>query len=95
MIGASRWYLCIFGKSKDGLRHHFDRLGTDFPAAPVAVRNADSGKKEPQVIIDFRDGPYGGTGILTGYPLFDGDCGGEAFNGLYIGFVHLADNCRA
>ncbi|OPY04812.1 MAG: hypothetical protein A4E66_02534 [Syntrophus sp. PtaB.Bin001] len=66
-------------------------MGTDFPPADVTVGDADSGEEKTQVVVDFRDGADGGTRILTGGPLFDGDGGRQPLDGFHIRFVHLAD----
>ena len=56
-----------------------------------AFLGADPGKKDPEIIIDFRDGPHGGAGVFAGGLLFDGDGGGKPPDGVVFGFFHLAD----
>ncbi len=79
------------GKGEGVLEDHVHRLGTDFPAALPAVGDADPGEEKPQVIVDLRDRPHGGAGVLAQAPLLDGDGRREALDGLHVGLVHLAD----
>jgi len=79
------------GKGKDGLHHHVDGLGTDLPAALVAMRDADPGEEEAEIVIYLRDRADGGTGILTGGALLDGDGRRQSLDGLHVRLVHLAE----
>ncbi|OPY84786.1 MAG: hypothetical protein A4E72_02096 [Syntrophus sp. PtaU1.Bin208] len=65
----------FFRKIQDRLHHGIDLLGADFPAADGTVGNADPGEEEAQVIVYLRNGAHGGTGVVAGGALFDGDGG--------------------
>src|SRR5262245_17079120 len=54
----------------DDLLHSLRR---DDTATPIAMRCPDTSKEETKVIVDLRDGPYGGTRIFAGSFLLDGD----------------------
>ena len=64
-------------------------LRRNLQPAPRAVGLADPCKEESQVIIDFRDGAYGGTGIAAGRSLFDRNGGREALDCVHIRLIHL------
>ena len=53
------------------------------------MRNADTGIQKTQVIIDFRNGSNGRTGISTGGLLIDGNRRRKAVNGIKVGLIHL------
>ena len=71
--GSEKIDFCIFRKSEDMIHHHIDGLGFDFFSALIAMRDTDSGEKEPQIIIDLGDGPHRRAGILAGCALFNGN----------------------
>ena len=55
------------------------------------VGDPDPCIQKPQVIIDLRHRPDGGTRIFRGGLLFDRYCGGEAFDGIDIRFAHQSE----
>ncbi|OPY07668.1 MAG: hypothetical protein A4E67_01172 [Syntrophaceae bacterium PtaB.Bin038] len=73
------------------LHHGVDRLRADLAAAPGAVGHADPRVEQAQVIVDLRDGPHGGAGVVARAALLDRDGGGEPLDGFHLGLVHLAD----
>ena len=76
---------------EDRLQHHVDRLGLDLLPALGAVGNADPGEEEPEMVVDLRHRPHGGTGVVGGRPLLDRDRRGEPLDRFHVRFVHLAD----
>ena len=60
-----------------GEHHHVDdpleRLRGDLSTAQVAMRNADVGEEEAQVVVDLGDGPDGRSRIRAGRLLLDRD----------------------
>ena len=80
-----------FGHGEDAVDHLLHRLAGDLLAALVAMHPADPGKEEAQVIVDFGDGADGGTGILRGRLLLDGDRRGKPLDRLDIGLLHLLE----
>ena len=67
------------------------RLGGDKPAAFGAVGLADAGIKQPQVVVDLRDGAHGRPGILADGPLVYGDSGGKPLDAVHIRLLHLTE----
>ena len=66
-------------------------LAGDGAAAVGAVRLADGGVEEAEVVVDFGDGADGGAGGAGGGLLLDGDGGGEAVDGVDVGALHLVE----
>ena len=66
------------------------RLALDDTSALGAVRHADAGIEQAQVVIDLRDGADGRARVLRRRLLVDGDSRREAFDRVHIGLVHLA-----
>ena len=64
-------------------------LARDFVAADRAMRHADGGVEEAQVIVDLGDGADGGTRTAAGGFLLDRDGGAQAVDGIDIGALHL------
>jgi hypothetical protein len=58
-------------------------------AAVRAVRHADGGVEQPEVVVDFRDGADGGARAAAGGLLLDGDGRAQAFDGVNVGPLHL------
>ena len=56
-----------------------------------AMRRAEAGEEDPQVVVDLGDGADGGTRRLRGIPLLDGDRRREAFDVFDPRLLHLAD----
>ena len=76
-------------------RHHpvddlIHRLLLDFPAADGAMRDADPGIEQAEIVVDFGDGPHGGTGIFRGGLLVDGNGGRQTFDIIHVRLFHLA-----
>ena len=76
-------------------RHHLvddllGRLGRDRPAAVVAVRVADPGPQQPQVVVDLGDGADRGARVARGGLLVDRDGRRQALDRVHVGLVHLA-----
>ena len=76
--------------AKQRLQHIMNRLGADRLAALWAVRLTGAGKQQAEMIVNLRDCAHGGTRIFAGGFLLDGDSGGQPFQQVDIGFVHLA-----
>jgi len=65
-------------------------LLADLLAALGAVRHADAGPEEAEIVIDLRHRAHGGAGVFGGGLLVDGDGGAEAVDGVHIRLLHLA-----
>ena len=64
-------------------------LLADFPSAAGTVGRTRPRPEQAEIVIDFRDGSDGGTGVFAGGLLVNGDSGGEAVNGVHVRLVHL------
>ena len=78
------------------IQHHhvhdaLERLGGDLAAALMAVRHADVGEQQPQVVVDFRDGADRRARIRRRRLLLDGDRGREAVDQIDVGLLHLLE----
>ena len=71
------------------VHHLLNGLGRDRIAALGAVRAADAGKEQPEVVVDLGDGAHGGAGIARGGLLLDGDGRRQPFDGVHVRLVHL------
>ncbi len=60
-------------------------------AAQGAVRVADAGVEQPQVVVDLGDRPHGRTRVARGRLLVDGDGRGQALDEVDVGLVHLPE----
>ena len=67
-----------------------DGLALDLAAAVRAVRVADAGEQEPQVVVDLGDGPDGGPRVPAGALLVDRDRWRQAVDLVDVGLLHLA-----
>ena len=68
-----------------------ERLRGDLAAALVAVRRADVGEQQAQVVVDLGDRADGGPGVRGGGLLLDGDRRGEAVDQVDVGLLHLLE----
>jgi hypothetical protein len=68
----------------------FNATRSERDAALRAVRLADPGVQEAQVVMDLGDCANGGAWVLTGGLLVDGDGGGESVDAVHIWFLDLA-----
>ena len=62
------------GQGHHPVHHLLDRLGANLLATGRAVRYADRGEQEPQVVVNLGDRSHGRPGIPGGGLLLDGDC---------------------
>ena len=67
------------------------------PCVPVhhmeghrAVRDADAGVQKAQIIVNFRHRAHGRAWVAGRRLLVDGNGGGQAFDHVHVGLVHLA-----
>ena len=78
-------------QSQNLIHDLIDGLPPNFLAALGAVGRAHSGPEQAQIVIDLRHGTHGGTGVLGGGLLIDGNGGGKAVDLIHIGLVHLSE----
>ena len=71
------------------LQNLFRGLPRNLVAAHRAVRRADGGVQQAQIIVDLGDGPDGGTRAAAGGLLLDGNGRAETVDGIDIGPLHL------
>ena len=60
------------------------------PAADRAVRMADAGIQQPEIVVDLGDGPHGRARVAGGRLLVDGDGRRQALDEVDVRLVHLA-----
>ena len=82
--------LRAFGELEHPVDDLLGRLARHRPAAVRAVRVADAGVEQPQVVVDLGDGADGRTRVARGRLLVDGDGGREPLDEIDVGLVHLA-----
>ena len=75
----------------DALHNLLRGLTRDGAVAVWAVRLADAGVEQAEVVVDFGDGADGGARGAGGGFLLDGDGGGEAVDGVDVGPLHLVE----
>src|SRR5207302_1500012 len=77
---------------RDDLRHDLlRRLASDGQTAVGAVRLADRGIEQTEIVVDFGDGADRGTRAAGGRLLLDGDGRREAVDRVDVGTLHLVD----
>ena len=74
----------------DPVHNLVHRLPLDFLAALGAMGRTGSGPEEPEIVVNLRHRAHGGTGVLGGGFLVDGDGRGQSVNGIHVRLVHLA-----
>ena len=72
----------------DPVHHLGDGLRLDRQAGGRAVRHADPRPEQAHVVVDFRHRADGGTRIVAGGLLLDGDGGRQALDAVHIGLLH-------
>lgn len=82
--------LRALGIFQNSVRHLFDRLRGNFNAVNRADRLSDSGKQQPEIIIDFRHRSDCRPGVPARRFLIDADRRRQAFDRIDVGFVHLS-----
>ena len=81
----------VAGELEDALHDLLERLRGDLPAALVAVRDADAGEEEPEVIVDLGDRADGRARVRGGGLLLDGDRRREAVDEIDVRLLHLLE----
>jgi hypothetical protein len=77
-------------QGEDLVNDLLDSLALDRMAVR-AVRDADSGEQEPEVVVDLRDRPDGGARVPAGTLLIDRDGGRQAVDLVDVRLLHLAE----
>jgi hypothetical protein len=78
------------GHALDLVGHLLDRLLLDLASADRAVRPADPGVEEAEVVVHLRDRADGRARVPRRALLVDGDRGREAFDHVHVRLLHLA-----
>ena len=78
------------------IQHHhvhdaLERLRGDLAPALMAVRDADVGEQQPQVVVDFGDGADRRSRVRGGRLLLDGDGRRQAVDQIDVGLLHLLE----
>ena len=79
----------VVRRQHDHVDDPLERLRRDLAPAQVAMRHADVGEEEAQVVVDFGDGPDGRSRIGSGGLLLDGDRRREAVDEIDVRLLHL------
>ena len=79
-----------FGQGEDGVHNLLHRLAGHGVAALGAVGLADAGEQQPQVVVDLRNGAYGGARVVGNALLVNGNGRRKPFYVVHIGLVHTA-----
>ena len=79
-----------------GRQHHhvddaIERLRGNRAPAEMAVREADVGEQQPQVVVDFGDGADGGARVRAGRFLLDRDRRRQAVDQIDVRLLHLLE----
>ncbi len=80
-----------FVESFDGLHNFLGRLFDHLASADRAVRRADAGVQQPEIIVYLGYGTHRRARVVGGRFLVDGYCRGESLNVVHIRFIHLPD----
>ena len=67
-----------------------DGLAADLAAAARAVRRSGARPQQAQVVVNFRHRAHGRAWVAGRRLLVDGNGGGQAFDHVHVGLVHLA-----
>ena len=78
-----------FREREDFIHHLLHGLRRDFLAALPAMRLADAGEQQAEVVVNFRHRSNSGTRVAADGFLFDGNGRRQAFDGLHIRLFHL------
>ena len=78
------------GQLQDGVDDLLAVCWIDLAAAAGAVRHADAGEEQAQVVVDLGDGADGRARVAAGALLVDGDGRAEALDLVDVGLLHLA-----
>ena len=79
------------GHGQDAVDDLLRALLGDPLAADRAVRLADAGEQQAEVVVDLGDGADRGARVARGGLLVDGDGGTEALDEVDVGLVHLTE----
>jgi hypothetical protein len=88
--GSQEHEPAALGKREDGVHHLADGLRLQRMRMLRAVRGADTGKQQAQVVVDLGDGPDGGARVVRGRLLFDGNGWGQALDVVDVRLFHHA-----
>ncbi len=78
------------GQTHDVVHDPVGGLLGDDPSALGAVRDADAGIEQPQVVVDLGDSADGGAGVVAGSALVYGDGRREALDLVHVWLLHPA-----
>ncbi len=81
----------VVRRQQDHVDDPLERLRCDLAAAEMAMRHADVGEQQPQVVVDFRHRADGRAGVRSGGLLLDGNCRRQAVDQIDIRLLHLLE----
>ncbi len=80
--------LGVFGQGQHGIDHFADALRLQRQIMLGAVGRAGARKQQAQVVVNFGDRAHGGTRVVRGGLLLDGNRGRQALDHVDVGLVH-------
>ncbi len=80
--------LLALGPGQDLIDHLADGLGIQRLAVFGAMRGADPGEQQAQIVVDLGDGADGGARVVRGGLLLDGDGRRQALDMVHVRLVH-------
>ena len=89
--GSENLELRALGQVEDAVDDLLRRLAPHGLPARRAVRLADPGEQQAQVVIDLGDGADSRAGVARGGLLVDRDRRGQPVDEVHVGLVHLAE----
>ena len=81
----------VLGVGQHEIDDAFERLAGDLEAAIRAMRHADVGKQQPQVVVDLGDRAHRRPGVAGGGLLLDGNGRRQPLDQVDVGFLHLLE----
>ena len=86
--GGEQQQAGVLGQRQHLIHHLGDGLGGERPIVIGTARLAHAGVEQAQVVVDFGDGAHGGTRVVGGGFLLDGNRRRQPLDVIHVGLFH-------